>query len=235
MSARRRWRRPLRRMLAAIAPPLLRAIGVVLLWTLRVEYRGDGALRARWAHGERVIVACWHGQLWMLPIIAAGVPMCIMVSHHRDGEMATRVLRAWRISTVRGSATRGGVGGFLRLVRAYRAGDNLAVLPDGPRGPAGVAKPGAVHLARAVAAPIYPIGAAASRSATLRSWDRLRIPLPFARIAIAVHEPLSVPADAGPEQLEASRVALERALTLASSAADSAVAVRPPRTAHPTA
>ena len=74
--------------------------------------------------------------------VTAGQPVCIMVSQHRDGEIATGLLGAWGVATVRGSATRGAVGGFLRLVDAYRHGHNLAVLPDGPRGPRYVAKPG---------------------------------------------------------------------------------------------
>lgn len=211
-----RGRRTLRRRvlatLAILAPWLLRPLLRLLQASLRVEYVGDAALRARWRAGERAVLAFWHNRLLMLPIVAAGHPTCILVSQHRDGDLGTGLLEAWGIHTVRGSATRGAVGGFLRLVGAYRAGDNLAVIPDGPRGPRYVAKPGVIHLAKAVQAPIFPLAYAAPRVRHLRSWDRLVIPLPFARVAIAVGEPLRVPAEASPAEMEALREELERRL-----------------------
>jgi lysophospholipid acyltransferase (LPLAT)-like uncharacterized protein len=221
-----RWRRPIRNFLAALAPPVLRVFCRLLVWTLRVEYVGADGLRARWARGEQAIVAFWHNRLLLVPLIASGVPMCIMVSHHRDGEMVTSVLNAWGVSTVRGSASRGAVSGFLRLVGAYRRGQNLAVLPDGPRGPRYVAKPGVVHLAKSLAAPIYPMAYAANRCVRLRSWDQLIIPLPFARIAIQIGAPLVVPAHADAEQLDHCRVELERALTALTDSVDAKAAGR---------
>lgn len=221
-----RWRRPILNFLAGLAPPVLRVCCQLLVWTLRVEYVGDEALRARWARGEQAIVAFWHNRLLLLPLIASGVPMCIMVSHHRDGEMMTNVLNAWGVSTVRGSASRGAVSGFLRLVGAYRHGENLAVLPDGPRGPRYIAKPGIVHLAKAVAAPVYPMAYAPSRCVRLRSWDQLIIPLPFARIMIEIGTPLFVPAHADEDQLGHCRVELERALNALTQSVDAKAAGR---------
>ena len=209
---RRTLRRRVLARLADLGPWLLRPLLYALQVSLRVEYAGDAELRARWARGERAIVAFWHNRLLILPVIASGVPFCIMVSQHRDGELATGLLAAWGISTVRGSATRGAVGGFLRLVDAYRGGDNLAVIPDGPRGPRYVAKPGVVHLAKAIDAPIYPLAYAASRAWRVKSWDRLLVPYPFSRIRIAIDSPLVVPHDATAEQVAAIRADLESRL-----------------------
>jgi lysophospholipid acyltransferase (LPLAT)-like uncharacterized protein len=128
------------------------------------------------------------------------------------------------VATVRGSASRGAVGGFLRLVDAYRRGHDLAVLPDGPRGPRYVAKPGVVHLAKAVGSPIFPVAYAASRAARLRSWDRLIIPLPFARVLVQIGEPLEVPSHANAEQLDRCRAELEHRLIALTQAVESQVA-----------
>jgi len=196
----------------------------LLRWTLRVEYIGADALRDRWARGEQAIISFWHNRLLMLPVVADGRPVCIMVSRHRDGEIATNLLGAWGVTTVRGSASRGAVTGFLRLVDAYRHGHNLAVLPDGPRGPRYVAKPGVVHLAKAVGGPIYPMAYAATRAWRLRSWDRLIVPLPFARVLIEVGEPLAVPPHASAEQLEDCRSELERRLAALTEDVDTRVA-----------
>jgi hypothetical protein len=225
MTARRsRWRRSGRDFLARVAPPLLRVVLRLLRATLRIDWIGADALRARWARGERAIVAFWHNRLLMLPLVADGRPICIMVSHHRDGEIATRLLGAWGVSTVRGSASRGAVRGFFALVDAYRRGHNLAVLPDGPRGPRYVAKPGVVHLAKAVRSPIYPLAWAANRAARLRSWDGLVIPLPFARVLIEIGEPLEVPPHASAEQLERCRTELEQRLNALTQSVEAKVA-----------
>jgi len=218
------WWKPYRKRLAGLAPPLLRVLLRLLQWTLRVEYRGAEGLHARWARGEQAIIAFWHNRLLVLPVIAAGRPICIMVSRHRDGEIATNLLAAWGVTTVRGSASRGAVGGFLRLVDAYRRGHNLAVLPDGPRGPRYVAKPGVVHLAKAVGGPIYPMAYAATRAVRLRSWDRLIVPLPFARVLIEIGEPLAVPPHASAEQLADCRGELERRLALLTESVEAAAA-----------
>jgi lysophospholipid acyltransferase (LPLAT)-like uncharacterized protein len=206
------WRRPLQRVAAVVGPALLtlalRALGA----TLRLRLVDNGGLMARWERGEQVIVAFWHNRLIVMPLVARDAPICILVSHHRDGEIATQALGAWGINTVRGSASRGAVGGFLRLVEAYRRGYNLAVIPDGPRGPRYAAKPGVIRLAKATGAPIYPVSYAASRALRLRSWDELLIPLPFARVTVMVGEPMAVSRHAGSEELEEHRQSLETRL-----------------------
>jgi lysophospholipid acyltransferase (LPLAT)-like uncharacterized protein len=220
-----------RRVLAALAgaaPLLLRPLLRLLQASLRIEYVGAEDLQASWARGERAILSFWHNRLLMLPIVAGGRPVCIMVSHHRDGELATGLLAAWGVSTVRGSASRGAVSGFLRLVDAYRHGHNLAVLPDGPRGPRYVAKPGVVHLAKAVGAPIYPMAYAANRVRHLKSWDRLLVPLPFARVTIVVGAPLSVPPQASADELTALCAELERRLIQVTEAVDAPHAAAAP-------
>jgi hypothetical protein len=203
------WREPLQRVTIALAPAVLSAALRVLKWTVRLEIVNADALFGRWARGERVIVVFWHSRLLMMPIAAHGHPVCIMNSEHRDGEIATRAAARWGIRSVRGSATRGGVKGFLQLVRAYRDGWSLAVVPDGPRGPAGVAKPGVVHLAKATKAPIVPVSYAASRCRQLRSWDRLIIPLPFSRVVLVIGDALAIPETADGEELERQRMLLE--------------------------
>ena len=218
------WWHPHRHALARLAPPLLHVVLRLLRSTLRVDTVGDETLRARWARGERVVVSFWHNRQLMLPLISDGQPMCILVSQHRDGELATNLLGAWGVATVRGSSTRGAVSGFLRLIDAYRHGHNLAVVPDGPRGPRYVAKPGVVRLAKAVGSPIYPVSYAATRAARLRSWDGLIIPLPFARLHIQFGAPLDVPPHASAEQIEACRGELERRLIALTESAEAAVA-----------
>ena len=95
---------------------------------------------------------------------------------------------------------------------AYRDGHDLAVVPDGPRGPRYVVKAGVIHLARATGAPIFPVTYAATRQRQLRSWDRLIIPLPFARVTYVAGEPLRVPRHATDAEVETLRQELETRL-----------------------
>jgi len=219
------WRKPLLRVVTALAPPIVGWLLRLVAWTLRTDFSRCAALRSRWDRGDRVIVAFWHNRLMMMPPLAAGVPVSIMVSHHRDGEIATRVLAPLGIRTVRGSSTRGGVSGFRRLVQAYRLGDTLGVVPDGPRGPRYEAKPGVIRLGKATGATIFPVSCAASRFIELRSWDRLIVPLPFSRVTFLAGVPIDVARDARGEELESYRRVLAHQLTELTRAAELRLAV----------
>jgi lysophospholipid acyltransferase (LPLAT)-like uncharacterized protein len=206
------WRAPLLRLLVAVAPVLISGALRLFAGTMRLRFVNLDELFGRWERGEQLIAAFWHNRVLMMPVANRSSKLCIMNSESRDGEIATRALARWGIHSVRGSATRGGVRAFLQLVRAYRAGYDLAVVPDGPRGPSCVAKAGVIHLARATGAPIYPVTYAATRQRRLRSWDRLIIPLPFSRITYVAGEPLDVPRHATDAEVETLRQELERRL-----------------------
>ena len=137
------------------------------------------------------------------------------------------------MSSVRGSASRGAVGGFLQLVDAYRRGHDLAVLPGRPARPALRRQARGRPSRQATGAPIFPMTYAATRCVRLRSWDRLIIPLPFARIAIEIGAPLVVSAHADEDQLEHCRGELERALTALTETVDAKAAGRPLSAAVP--
>jgi lysophospholipid acyltransferase (LPLAT)-like uncharacterized protein len=222
---RQRWRHRWLGLLVLVAPVLVSGALRLLAKTVRIRYVNADEIFGRWARGERLILAFWHNRLVMMPIAAAGRgrQLCIMNSQSRDGEIATRALARWGIRSVRGSATRGGAGGFMQLVNAYRRGDDLAVVPDGPRGPRYVVKRGVIHLARATGAPIVPVTYAASRTWQLRSWDRLIIPRPLARVVYVAGEPLGVPRHAGEDEVEALRLELETRLNAITQIAETEV------------
>jgi lysophospholipid acyltransferase (LPLAT)-like uncharacterized protein len=220
---RRTLRDWLLRILVAVAPVMLSGALWVLGKTVRMRFANSDALFARWQSGEQVIVAFWHDRVVMLPVAYRGRKVCIMNSQHRDGEIATRALARWGIRAVRGSATRGGVAGFRQLLDAFRDGYDLAIVPDGPRGPRHVAKAGIIHLARATGAPIFPVTYAAASKRQLRSWDRMIIPLPFSRVLFRAGEPLEVARDADDEELDAKRLALEAQLNHITEVAEAEV------------
>jgi len=217
------WREPFLRLLTAAAPILISGALRLLALTVRVRYVDGDELFARWQRGDQLLAAFWHNRALMMPVANRSRKLCILNSQSRDGEIATRALARWGIRSVRGSATRGGVGGFLQLVRAYRAGYDLAVVPDGPRGPRCVVKAGVIHLARATGGTLYPITYAASRQRRLRSWDRLIIPMPFARVTYVAGEPLQVPRHATDDEIETLRCELETRLNRITARAEALV------------
>jgi lysophospholipid acyltransferase (LPLAT)-like uncharacterized protein len=211
----------------AAAALAIRAVLRLLGATLRWSRSGSEELERCWAEGEPVLMAFWHGRSILLPLVYRGRGACIMNSRHRDGEIVTRALESFGIASTRGSSTRGAVPGLLGLVRAFRRGRDLALIPDGPRGPAGVAKGGAAELALATGAPLFPLAVSVSAGWRLRTWDRLMLPRPFARAVLVVGEPLRVspgeefpPGCARSERREALRAELQQRLRAVTAEAD---------------
>jgi lysophospholipid acyltransferase (LPLAT)-like uncharacterized protein len=107
------------------------------------------------------------------------------------------------------------VRGLRALVRAARAGRDLALTPDGPRGPRGEFKPGALAAARMTGLPIIPLAVDASPVWRLGSWDGFMIPKPFAEVRIEYLPPRLVGRDADRDELEALAAALGEELNVA--------------------
>ena len=199
-------------------------LAVAALWglgkTMRIDYIGTHDLFARWKAGGQVILAFWHNRMLLMPFPYRGQRACIMNSIHRDGEIISRVIQRFGILSVRGSSTRGWVSGLKGMVEAYQHGYDLIIVPDGPRGPRYQAKPGVLQLARTTGAPVYPVTYGAAWHTTIGSWDRLVIPFPLSRVAYIVGQPISVPADASADLMEAKRQELETTLQTITAQAD---------------
>ncbi len=181
-----------------------------------------------WAARRPVIFAFWHGRSIMLPFSYRGPRATILNSTHRDGRMITEALRRFGFGCVPGSTTRGSVSGTRGLLRALRDGSDVGLIPDGPRGPAGRARAGAVELAALSGAPLLPMAFSASRALRLASWDRMMIPLPFSRVVCVVGAPLEISSAKRPDrsQRESLRVALEQRLSEVTREADGAAGRR---------
>lgn len=145
------------------------------------------------------IFAFWHGT--MLPLVWThrneGVP--VVISEHRDGEIIARIVERFGFRTIRGSSSRGAARALIAIVRELERGGEVAVTPDGPRGPARRFASGALVAAQRVGVPIVGVGVAASSAWRLKSWDRFMIPKPFSRVQIAYTVPTIVAASSARE------------------------------------
>jgi lysophospholipid acyltransferase (LPLAT)-like uncharacterized protein len=146
-----------------------------------------------------------------------------LLSQHRDAEIAARALGRLGIDTVRGSSTRGWAGALRGLLAARARGEDLAIVPDGPRGPRREVKDGVVQLARATGLPVVPFGAAAWPARRLGSWDRMMLPRPFARVALVGGAPLVIPRDADAAAQDAARATVQATLEDLTRRAEAAV------------
>lgn len=179
------------------------------------------------------ILAFWHARLLMGPIMRqeADRPVHMLISTHRDGELIAAAVRGFGIEMIRGSAqdpkkpekNKSGAPAVAAMAAALRSGAIVGMTPDGPRGPAEVAKIGAVRLAAMTGAPLLPAGYAASRAKRLSTWDGFVLTLPFSRMAFAARAPIHVEAGADEEALEEARRRLQSELGAAVADAEAAL------------
>ena len=164
--------------------------GLASTWRFRIL--NESSYRTRHANKQPFIFAFWHGQLLPLLYLHRGQGVAIVISSHRDGEIVAGVAERLGMRAIRGSSTRGAARALLGVVRELEDGGEVAMTPDGPRGPARKFATGALVAAQRVGAPIIGIGVSATRAWHLRSWDRFMIPKPFARVTVSYTAPTHV-------------------------------------------
>ena len=193
--------------IATLGYPVVR--GLTATWTWRVK--GAEHVDAITAAGHRPILALWHGRILAATPYFQRRGIVAMASENFDGEWIARLLGKFGYGAARGSTSRGGAAALRQLVREVKA-NGVAFTVDGPRGPAEVAQPGAIWLAKASGQPLLPFHSEAASSWTMNSWDRTQVPKPFTTVAMAIAEPMYVPRDADDSALEAWRLRLQQAL-----------------------
>ena len=196
---------------------LIRLLLATLGRTYRVQLvRGGEHLDAVIAEKRPVLISFWHNRAYLAAgflyhrVLPRGLDVTVLASKSRDGELVAKVAEQWGLSVIRGSSSRGGLEALRALHKGIvRHGTSPIMIPDGPTGPLYHFKAGAAVLAQTSGAPILPMGLAAQRFFTVKSWDRLIVPWPFSRVAITVGEPQALPKRLATEELEAERRRLE--------------------------
>lgn len=204
--------------------------------TSTAEFLGRDHVDALLHAPQGFILAFWHSRLLMGPVVRGETAKKahMLISTHRDGEIIAQAVKGFGVELIRGSANdpkkpdknKSGASAVAAMIAALENGDIIGMTPDGPRGPAEIAKIGAVKLAAYSGCPILPAAYSASRGPRLNSWDRFLLAAPFSKLAFAARPPIRVERDAGPEALEGARRLLENELAEASRLADEAVGRR---------
>src|SRR5688572_27677875 len=194
-----------------VAAALIWLFGKTLHSTLRLEVKDDTGFMAE--NFDQGIAAIWHNRLavampiwrfWQRKVPDAR--LAGLISASRDGALLSRTFSYFGVKPIRGSSSRHGAQALLELTSAIRDNFNVAITPDGPRGPKYHVQPGIISLAQVTGAPIVPLGAHIQRKIELRSWDRFQIPLPFTKCRATLGRPIWVPRNASAEELEQMRL-----------------------------
>ncbi len=177
-------------------------------------------------HHHPCIIAMWHGQFALLPIIKPSyLPADVMLARHRDAALMAEALKHFDIQLIRGAGAasrakdRGGSHAFMAAVQALRDGRSVGMTADVPGGEARRAGLGIVMVARQSGRPILPVAMATSRYLALPTWSRMTINLPYSAMGFSVGPIVRVPRDTPTEDLERYRQAVEDSLNTATQLA----------------
>ncbi len=199
-----------------MGPILIYALGM----TLRIKWIGLENLNAVREEKKSVIYAFWHGRMLIFTYSHRRQGIHVLISQHRDGEFIARIIHRLGFVSVRGSTTRGGSKAVFQMCERSTSGFDVALTPDGPKGPRFLVHPGTMYIAQRSRRPIVPITNSAKDRWSLSTWDRFMIPKPFSKVIILLGKPIWVPADCPSQELEKLRLELETRLQELTQKAD---------------
>ncbi|MDO8444774.1 MAG: lysophospholipid acyltransferase family protein [Deltaproteobacteria bacterium] len=179
------------KLILTFVPSLAKIIIKALVFTMKLESLYEERVMQFWDRDEKVIVAFWHNRLLLMGYSYHGKGIKTLISQHKDGELIARILNKLGFGSIRGSSTRGGAQAMREMIKAAKEWD-IAITPDGPKGPRYVVQEGVIALARLTGRPIMPLTFGSSRKKVFGSWDSFNLPYPFSRGVFIWGEPIYV-------------------------------------------
>lgn len=195
-----------------IIPPLAATVGqwllFVLTFTYRYQIRGVENFCTAADRGGCLLML-WHDRLTIALPTLFRIPavhrfyFAAVVSKSRDGAILSAIARTYRQGTTIRVAHNARHRAVTDMVRYLNNRTVLLITPDGPKGPAHRAKPGVVRAAQETGTPVIPFTWSADRCWLLPTWDKMKLPKPFAKVTVQFGEPVTVSADESPESCSA--------------------------------
>lgn len=189
----------------------------LLFGTLRLRVHDPHGFVANPPPGP-VLYAFWHNRILAItPAFLRFYPpgrrgVLVLTSASKDGMWLGLVAGHLGMGSVRGSSSRRGATAMRELLDRVAEGYDIAITPDGPRGPRYSLGPGLVYLAHKAQLPVLPCHANFRGAWHLRTWDGFAIPKPFSRVDVTLGPLLRVPAGGDDRQLAAEREKIESVL-----------------------
>ncbi len=186
--------------------------------TLRIRWHDESGLEQ--VPGTPFIYCVWHNRLVLSMAAYYGYinklnptpGLAALVSASKDGGFLSGILECFRVQPVRGSSSRRGPQAMLELTTWAERGFDLAITPDGPRGPRYQVQDGVMSLAQVTGLAIIPFSYSTNWKLQVKSWDGFQIPLPFGRCEMFLGKPIRVPREATDAEREILRRQLEQSL-----------------------
>lgn len=197
------------------------ALGCTLRYSISWE---DESLAPNAPFEKPGVYAFWHRALFPAAWIYRNLRLVVLISRSFDGEFITRIVQKLGFTVMRGSSSRGGVGGSLGMMGELEQGSAVALTIDGPRGPKYVAKPGPARLAKMSGFPMRAFYIALENPWILKTWDEFMIPKPFSRALVRFSRRIPVPVNANNAQMDACHKELQAALDRVTKFAEENVA-----------
>jgi len=215
----RRWRRS--KFSLGLASWLIAAYAKRIWMTGRWTIEGREHLLRLHDEGRPTLAAFWHGRILVMPFAWHGrTKFHMLISSHADGRIIAGAVSYFGIEWIAGSSSEGGGAALRAMLRHLKAGDGVGITPDGPDGPAMIAKPGIVVAARLARAAVLPVSYATRWRRILGSWDRFHLPLPFSRGVMIYGPPIEIGEAGDAAALEAARLRIEQGLNAITAEAD---------------
>jgi len=170
-----------------------RLIPVLIVWLMRalaltLRFRIEDLCGITRGAMRPFIGAFWHNRILVVPIIyeryCLGRHGHCLTSPSKDGAIIAGVMERFGIGSVRGSSSRRGTTALRELAAILETKEDVAITPDGPRGPKYNLSPGIIKLAQLTSTSVLPINIGYSSYWELKSWDAFRIPKPFSRVDV---------------------------------------------------
>lgn len=161
------------------------------------------------------ITVTWHNRLLLFPCMFpayARKRTAALISASRDGQYLATIIHYFGIRTVRGSSSKRGAAALREAISCLESGCNVAITPDGPRGPRYKMSRGPVILASKTGVPVLPIEVSHSSFWEAKSWDKFRFPKPWAKVVLTLGDPINIPPDLSDSEIEEWRRLLEQKL-----------------------
>jgi len=181
-------------------------------YTFRLKVENEAPWLNHLNNGGKVLLCAWHQQFFSAMGYFKkyqGYAPCIMISPSKDGEIVANVAKQAGWHPIRGSSSRDGRKALRGLVYTLKKTKLAAHIVDGPRGPIGKVKAGAIRMAHMAGAVIVPFYVFTEQSWTFNSWDRFFIPKPSAMVFLRFGEMIALEPTGDKTKFESQKRYLE--------------------------
>ena len=180
------------RALALIIVPFVGSLVIrILYFTNKKEFHAPKDLG-----DENFIMACWHGELLMIPYAYTRYRKTpnvkLIISEHFDGNLIAKTLSFFHFGAIRGSSRRGAAKALIAAIKELKNGFDLGITPDGPKGPRHSVADGIVVMAQKSKTKIVLVEIVPSKFWQLNSWDKFTIVKPFGTIKYYISDLIDV-------------------------------------------